>query len=536
MAQIRPATHEVEGHLRYGEHGLGPYWALSKLYFEYVDGDDPEVEVEIDGETWSVRMRYHKSGIAPQDRDSDVDRLYEWDIVGRGRGERKASFTVSPRFEGMRHHESGEAISVPFDHLDADEGLSVTVQGSNVDYHRFPDLLPAFVQSLGREFGLPISGHYFQRPILDGTAGSTVYALERYVRVERETARKVIRSEGPMHSLAMHLSAEGGCQGKYEWDNEERVGHYHTLQMSPADVAELAPSHRYGKQVKHYLLKDPDAVDEEDPTYHPKVGALFHKRFHGSAVPWGTVDEVVRELDETLVNVLTWADVPTEPGGPTYVQDDHFEAAARDDEVPVYADPTPELEAETEHLLVTALSDLTESDQETLEALADGGKQHVEDLSAETDYSLSTIYRVLDRIGGVIESEAGYVQFTSQKIAEDVRSIVDRAEHAIETGAERIADLYNLDVRQAASSAFQKWAATYGAEVEIDDDRATLRIDTVLSERKSGPEPQVGEVLHDAIIAWKRDGRDPLDLRRAIVEWTDSFGRTKRTRVRSHLR
>jgi len=80
----------------------------------------PEIGTEIDGEPWHLEVRYSKSGFAPRLSDRiNAERLYEWDIVGRGRGERKASYNIGPRFPNMRHWESGERLQLPWENPSA---------------------------------------------------------------------------------------------------------------------------------------------------------------------------------------------------------------------------------------------------------------------------------------------------------------------------------------------------------------------------------------------------------------------------------
>lgn len=86
-------------------------------------------------------------------------------------------------------------------------------------------------------------------------------------------------------------------------------------------VLPVLPSN-LGMQHKCYLLEHPDAVDETDPTYHPKYDVLFRKSLHGSSWRWHSRDSLRREISETLVNCLYWAAIPTEPGEhSTYVPD-----------------------------------------------------------------------------------------------------------------------------------------------------------------------------------------------------------------------
>jgi len=319
----------------------------------------------------------------------------------------------------------------------------------------------------------------------------------------------------------MLLSQTAGTAGAHKWDNSEVVGYIHQVRLSRGDATELLPGHDLGRQIKSYLPREPDAFDPEDALYHPKLGVLFRKSLNNStAVDWSDRDDLLRQLDETILNCLAWADIPTDVGterdegegggGNTiFVADDHFAVTARDESLPVEPDPTPDLEAKQEHLLVTALRDMTDADVEIVETLADGGQQHAESLADEAGVGVSTVYRCLQRVEGVLESDEGLVQFMSQQIAEDIRAIVESAEHRIESAADRVAELYNVDVRQSASSAVSKVLARYGGEYVPpgDDDRHRIRLDTFLSELKSSSRPHVAEVAAELWQAWLQDGR-----------------------------
>jgi len=50
MSHVRTSPHELEGNFNFFEHGLGPYWAISKLLFVGFDGDSGEIDAEIGGE------------------------------------------------------------------------------------------------------------------------------------------------------------------------------------------------------------------------------------------------------------------------------------------------------------------------------------------------------------------------------------------------------------------------------------------------------------------------------------------------------
>lgn len=533
MSQPATATHESDYHLYYHPDGadrwdgLAPYWALIDLLVNHFDGYR-EISVDIDGEPAILSLAYSKSGFAPRPDDPiDAERLFELEVHLDLAGERKLHCNVSPRFDDMRHYESGEPVSLAFDHLDADAGVTIQFQGSNVDLDAGPQLFARAVMELAADADYDLHHRYFDRP-----QGGRIAEVERYVRVTRDWNRKLVQQGGLFDRLAMLLSDEDGTKGEHTWDNTEEFGYHHQVRLDSVGAGKLIPNHRYGRQLKSYLPEDPEAFDEDDPLYNPKFGVLFRQSLHGQAVAWGDRDDLLCELDETIVNCLAWADIPLDVGDDehcesdggsngVFVADDHFDVRPREDDLPIHEDPTPRLEAEQDHLLMTVLRDAGGSAAEIAEAVATDGGQHVEDLADETGYSLSTIYRALQQLDGVIESRDGHVQFVTQKIAEEIRGIVQSAEYAIENAADRAAALFDLDVVQSANSAVSRWLAEYGATFEAPDDldgRPRIRIDTIMSELKSRSEPHLPTVLDYLVKAWLTDGRKRVDIHDAIVE------------------
>ncbi len=529
MVQVCPQTHEVEAYLNYAPvedgdepidwDGLDPYWALNSLLIHEADGYH-EVEAEIDGEPVTITLGYSKSGIAPApEHDVDGDRLYELELNVKGHGERKCHYNVSPRFPMMRHHETGDSIDTPFDHLDPDAGVSVHAQASNLYIDEIPQLFPRALFEVADDLDTGIYHGYFDQPF-----SGRVTAIERYVRIIRSMNEKLIGTGGVLDRLSMLLSDANGTKGEYKWDNEDVRGHHHVVRHGTEGAKQLVSRHRFGGQIKSYLPQHPEEFSENDPLYHPKVGTKFVAgRSRTGAVDWEERHEIIDELDERLLSVLSWADVPTEAGGTTYVADDHFAAEPADDSVPLHSDPLPQLEENQEHLLVTCLRDMTDSDEEIVGEIATDGGMHVRDLADQTDLSLSTVYRCLDRMEGVITSDNGHVRFVSERLRREVRSIVESVESMVESAADRVAEIVDFDVRQSASSAFDRWMAKYQAEFEPpkgDGDRPTVRIDTVLSELKSTNAPLVEDAIDEMLTAWRRDGRDVKMLLDAIVQVT----------------
>ena len=537
MSHVAPAPHECEGNLIYTGNGLSPYWTVSRLLTSGFGGYSGEIETELDGETWTLSLTYQQSGLAPRAED-DVggDRLYEFRLAAQGRGERKINYLIQPRFANMRHFETNDRISTPFDHVGANEGINVRFSESNVDPDAVPALLPKFLQELSLEGEVRINPEYFTGPVHEM---SNITTYERYLRLHRNWSEKLVGRAGVMQRL-MHLCAtEKDSKFEYRVDNQDIVGYNHRVILPKKDAQRLISGHRYGKQIKHYHPKHVRTNDEGDPLYHPKIGVLMKKSLTDHAVDWSDRKELQRELDETLINLLKWSDIPTKPDHTTYVPDSHFEIREAEKPVSLHSDPTPEMEANQEVLLVTVLRDLRESDEEVLETLVtDGGEQHPRKLANQTSFSVSTVYRSLQRLEGVVRNDGASVSITSKKLEQEITAIFESTEHQITNAVDRAAKMYDLDVRRDESSAWERWCVKYAAEITetTEDGDRTIRIDTILSELKSTPHPRVQDVLHEAVEAWRKEQRDPLDLQEATVKWRVSPDEWKTGVVKPMLR
>lgn len=525
MTQPILQTHEAKLHLYYPS--LDVYWALADLLINQADGY-LETSVEIDGETWDVRLNYSDSGIAPRPSDSiDRETVYEFDLTAHGYGQRKLSTNFSPRWDGLATPD-GDHIDTVWDHMDH-EGVDGHVQASNLDVGELPHLIARFLVELAGA-----ADYDWNQPLDPG--GGRIYELERYLRLNADQNKKLIGETGIMQRLMMLLAEEQGTQAEYAVDNEGRVGHYHALQMHSADVAAVFPRHRpFGRQLKSYLPREADAFDADDALYHPKVGALFRKSLSDFTIDWDDRDDLVRELDETVLNALAWSDVPLDVGrgegegggNAVFVPDDHFDVEPRVGSVPIYPDPTPELEARQESVIAWALGEMTHSDRDVLETLAADGGQHKDDLRDATGWSESTLYRVLQRLEGAIESQQGHFRFASRKFRQEVAALIEQWEDVRDSIVAKAERLTDYEIRSRSSSSFERWLAEYGAEfvdAARSDDRPrrrrrpVIRIDTVLSTLKSPDVPQLSAVVSDMIAAWTDDYRDIDMILDAVVE------------------
>jgi hypothetical protein len=512
---IRPHVHESKAYLHFGENGLSPYWTLRNFVIHELDGHG-EVTTEIDGEPWHVEIGYSDSAIAPRPSDSiQRDVLRDWELHLEGPGEAKAHFQIRARYDDMRGPD-GDSKSIPWP---GGEGLDIFAQSSNVSLDRVPWLLRKAIGALADDAGVDINASYLRQPL----PSSNITTVEYYVRLRRQYAMKLVRSDGVMYRLMMLLAEEEGIEWIYKADNTEIVGHRHAFDLPPSALEELGPDLSAGCRLKTYHPKHVRSEEtDDDPLSSPKYGVAFHRSIDGESRPWNERDELRRELEDILVNTLEWADVPTEPDPTTYVSDTHFDVEASEVDVGRRSDPTPALEAQQESMLLHVLDDLTPTGKDVLEEVAtDGGRKHYRDLAKATDSSVSTIYRVLDEMNEVVKSDRGMVKFTSEKIRQEIVGMVERLDELKESTADRVAELANIDLRSRADSALEQWMAKYGSRlVNVYEGREaqTLRFDAVLSELRSLQEPHVERVLEAGLDAWTSTWRDALTFKEFRVE------------------
>lgn len=212
-------------------------------------------------------------------------------------------------------------------------------------------------------------------------------------------------------------------------------------------------------------------------------------------------------------------------GSGVYVADDHFDAVASEESVELYDDPTPRLEAEKEHLLMTTLADMRDSEQAVVESIATDGGKGVDELAEETGYHAATIYRAINALGEVLELDDGQVSYRARKYRDELRALVESAEFAIDSYADRMQHIMGLADHLAESSPFQKWLAENGADLEFDEhgEPDRIRIDTVLSMLKSDSFETAQRIASDA-----KTRLETNSLRSATISWdrTEMHGPT----------
>ncbi len=124
-------------------------------------------------------------------------------------------------------------------------------------------------------------------------------------------------------------------------------------------------------------------------------------------------------------------------------------------------------------------------------------------------------------MGEIIDLEDGQISYRARKYREEIRALVESAEYAIESYADRLQHIMGLADHIAECSPFQKWLAENGAEIEFDEGGKPkrLRIDTILSMRKSDSFENARRVAQEAIDAWRHSGNDVVDFASVAMVW-----------------
>lgn len=487
MKLIEPAPHELSGNLVFTADDLRPYFAFDAVVKD-ADGSASS-NICVDGVTYECTLYYQKSGLKPPG-DSDIDfrletvREFRLKFEAKdGLGERGGTFHLSPRWPKMESIADGSPNPSSPDIV----GVNVRVDGSNLAIERYPEILRNAVEAFD------INPSYFEDSKIHRY--SNIWQFEYYVRIRRERSSKVVGSNGPLRRIFEHVESAGGFRELRE-DNRDVAGYHHRIKVDSGGASELMSGHELGKKVKHYHPEHPRS-DANDPLYHPKVGVSLQTNLNdGGSVGWRRRDELMRELDELLLNVLSWSGIPTRSDGSVFVSDAYFDVVESERPRRLIDDPTPDIKRKQETVVVdglTANPDLNESDRDVLVAMTDGGTTTTDGLAGKTGYSKRTVYRVIERLEDILRSRAGFVEFTSEYLADTVRSTLADAKDAIKRD------------EASGSDPWQRWVNAHGVEVDnVEDGQLILRFGR-LDMDSSG----IRELMQNGLMAWRNSGRNP---------------------------
>jgi hypothetical protein len=219
------------------------------------------------------------------------------------------------------------------------------------------------------------------------------------------------------------------------------------------------------------------------------------------------LDDLYRELDEALVNYLTWSDLPTRadvggngPGGSVFFSDVYFSRAAESErDRTIHACPLPEVEDEQEQTVIRLWGEMTASDRDVIQELAaDGGRHSRDELADSTGWSYRTVRRVVDRCEEVLRDSYEGLELASDYMADELIRRVRTASDALQDGLATAA----MEAADAAQGRLRDpWT------------RVTHRYNVDVQDSGAGPRPDL-RVRYEPVD--QTDAKDVIqDLRRA---------------------
>lgn len=514
---VAPETHGLGMKLLWDGHGLDPYWGVVSVFDP--DHDEDLAPFEAIGETWEVETStYWEGQIAPPGDQEHIDgglNEYSYTLSALDEaGDRDVVLQFRPGFPNAENVNSGNPMQGIPD--DLPESIRVQVMSTNVEVDEALTVLRAFAEEIG------LNPEYFHG---DPHEYSRVYQYERYVRLRREVSEDhIVGSGGIIDQLADFMSDQSG-RGSYKWDNEEIVGHYLSVASDPDTWAMLLPGEeRHGTALKNYHPKHPRASGGEDPLSHPKVEVSLSNEYDPEGnVPLSALDEFRDELDETMLNVLSWAGVPLAADSGVWVTADPYFDADERASLEIVANPLPELREKAEKITESELvrAEFSDTQEEMLTALADGGQMHYETLADEADAGTSTVYRLVENISPLLDTDNGIVQFADDVTRRCVESIVDQVRQTAEWGAESLRQVAQDNGILRDDGPLQRWMSRHG--IRLVEQRPELEFEV---DRPVG-EVEIRQILRAGLDAAERSGLLTRRFENGSISWRTRDGATR---------
>ncbi|WP_411967525.1 Lrp/AsnC family transcriptional regulator [Haloferax sp. YSSS75] len=572
---IRPWYHEFAGYLHYDcrehQNPLHSYYALNSLQkehdweehgvlrtgFDVVAENLPQItqrqlcEAEefgpnADIEKWAVEFTFESSGLATPNDDHAEELGWRLDDVREYRvkiypatytshteakreGRKRASFHIKPRWPDIESkNPDAPNPSNPHDIV----GFDVGVKGTNIQFKRYPDLFYRAMEALRDR-----QGFRFARPTRLRTddfaannifKSSTVTDAELYVRVEKDTTGKVYAFDGTLHRISMLLGTERSGFAKSIRDDTKCPGYYHTATIDSMRASEIIGGHELAKELKHYHVKHPKAV-QGGPLEHPKIGVSFQNSRHDDTIYWSDLERLERELDEAVLNVLRWSELPTSPDEEYFVADDYFQVTGDRRFRKVVDDQLPRLQEQQDRdaRQFAVAGNLTHTDVDTVETLlTDGGVKSPADIAERIGVHISTVYNALERLGRLVVHQYGEVELASQYLAQQVLGKLKGARRAVEQSIEQsIDDLVRGEQfawKSIDGDPWERWLADCVERIEEGDGMTPAKL--ILGWKPADVE-DARELLLTGALRWAEvTGNDVVDFAREfspVVETVD---------------
>lgn len=532
---IEPAPHEFAANFLFDEHGLAPFFAFDRRVKK--GGGSQRGSFEDQGERWTVSLYYQSSNIVhpgeriPSGTEWQLDQMREFRLKVARHGEEdpvgQQSFNahLTPRWQGMEaegNDGTTRKISVP---ESIREAINVRIQGSNIEFGRYTRLLRKAASAVG------VRSDYFDQ-LHDY---SNIQDAERYVRVNKDASGPIHARDGPIASMGHLLEHDRqGYRKVVQNDDDDhgnnRPGYYHTVTLGPRRVREAFPTHSLPKEVKHYYAREAANVPDDSPLVHPKVGVSYQVSRWNETLGASAedIEQLERELDQTLVSVLAEAGIDISPsdgdggnGRGPFVEDAYFEVQITESgPEPITLDLT-QIRSTQESVVVRHLADgLSPIEWESLRTLvSDGGDVSPADIAGEHGRHVESVRRALRRMDDLVEREYAKVSLRSSYVAEMVHDAVQEARDATRRAVETSSKALEAANRGMGEhmSAFIAWAAKH--DIEVND--ALSRRDARLKLRFGDHGPEARRAIREGFRIWKQAGLPAERFRMARIRFRD---------------
>jgi predicted transcriptional regulator len=303
---------------------------------------------------------------------------------------------------------------------------------------------------------------------------------------------------------------------------ETLPGYYHTVTLGQKRVQQALPSHGLPKEIKHYYAREAESFPADHPLAHPKVGASYQvNRWDGKlGVSAEDIEQLSRELDETVLSTLANSNIDLRPGGETYVSDAYFSASESEREREIVSFNTTRIKQTQESVVIRHIADgLSPVEWESLEMLVtDGGEVSPNKIADEYGRHPDSVRRALGRIEDLIDRTYDNVSLRSSYVAELVHDAVSRARDANKRAVEAAAKAVEAADRglDEKTSAFIAWAAKHGVNVNERGEGLTLHLGELDAESHR---KEVRRLLREGLDLWEQANRDPAVYRAGYYQY-----------------
>ncbi|MBP2250435.1 hypothetical protein J2754_000732 [Halarchaeum solikamskense] len=519
---VRPQPHEFDATWHFGathrdDYGLGLHYALESVYRDHDWRNDgkPTETITFDGDQWTLAFDYHVGKLDPDSAPPDFDLeqvrefhlyfvakddTYDGERADQSQRVRGGTITVRPRWPGLESLPGVEDTSVP------DLGgpyVSVRTQASNIAPEKYLDLARLVFSAFDVD----------QRYLQDPHPISHINDLALYVRPRRSKSGPLYAANGPIARCHQVLVSDRSGYRKHTEDHRERPGDMVLAEVTDERAGDMFRGHRVGFRAKHYYMNDPDAYDPGEFGWHPKFEVSYRTSLTDRTVRWDhpdeyDLDDLYRELDETLFNMIEWAGLSIRAGD-HWMSDAYFNAdKSVSRSLRLREDPLPEVKDDQTAAVTRLWGEMQESDRAIVDhLLADGGEVSPTEAAEETGYSYRTVRRVVDRLEALIDHTYGSLELTSKHVQQELLQRVQAAEanfrKTVESATMEVADAAS----GRASGPWKRWRRQYNASVRPGEyDHETI----VEIQYQPMDANEEREMLRKLKLAWEETHDDPL--------------------------